>query len=240
MSKGIRYNGDYSIANTDLDSFGNPTGNLTVKMHTMTINGNLDVVGIVRDIQNTSITDIYLTLNGGESGNGVTGDIAGIQVDRGPNPAYPMTSIRWNEKSLVAGIPTPRWELSNDGITWNGIAVTNQSGTQFALIQDMMPQLGANLDVLGQTIFSSNNEVVVFGLNGENMPGGGAISGSGIAIENTRTGFPPNAIPDHTVVYTQPPQNGGTGLYVTTTSPENTVQEELISKAKAIAYALIL
>jgi hypothetical protein len=223
MSKSIRYNGDYSITATEA------TGNLSVTMHTMTVNGNLNVIGNISEVSNSAISDNFITLNKGEAGAGVTLLTAGLEVDRG---SLPTTQIRWNEVTPTG----PRWEITNDGINWGGIATLTASGSQFSLIEDLAPQLGGNLDTLGRTIFSSNNEVVVFGMSAGNLVPAGTY-GSGIAIQNTP--IIPSAIADHTVIYTQDPQNGGTGLYITTT-PANPVQEELISKAKAIAYALIL
>lgn len=226
MSKGIRYNGDYSITAAEA------TGNLIVTMHTMTVHGNLNVIGNVSEItsNNSAVSDNFITLNSGETGAGVTLGTAGIDVDRG---SLTRTAIRWNE-NLPNG--PARWELTNDGTTWGGISTITSSGAAFTLIEDLNPQLGANLDTLGRTIFSSNNEVVVFGMSAGNLTPAGTW-GSGIAIQNTPV--VPAAMPAHTVIYTQDPQNGGTGLYITTT-PANPVQEELISKAKAIAYALIL
>lgn len=230
MSKSIRYNGDYNITAADT------AGNLYVTMHTMRVNGNLEVFGNVSEISNSAIADNFVMLNKGEPGPGVTTNngLAGIEVDRGgTNPgALPTTAIRWNENSEFG----PRWELTNDGSTYGAISTVTSSGAAFALIDDLNPQLGANLDVLGRTIFSSNNEVVIFGMSAGNLVPSGTY-GSGIAIQNTS--IVPGAILDHTVIYTQDPQNGGTGLYITTT-PAAPVQEELISKAKAIAYALIL
>jgi hypothetical protein len=194
----------------------------------MTVNGNLNVVGEISEISNSAISDNFITLNKGETGAGVTLGTAGLEVDRG---TLPMTKLRWNENASSG----PRWEITNDGTTWGGIATYSSNGTQFALIDDLAPQLGGNLDTLGRTIFSSNNEVVVFGMSAGNLVPSGTY-GSGIAIQNTA--IVPSAIPDHTVIYTQDPQNGGTGLYITTT-PANPVKEELISKAKSVAYALI-
>jgi hypothetical protein len=225
MSKGIRYNGDYSITAADA------TGNLIVTVDTMTIHGNLNVIGNVSEItsNNSAVSDNFITLNAGETAAGVTLGTAGIDVDRG---SLARTAIRWNENRPTG---PARWELTNDGTTWGGISTITSSGASFALIDDLNPQLGANLDVLGRTIFSSNNEVVVFGMSAGNLVPAGTY-GSGIAIQNTP--IVPSAMADHTVIYSQDPQNGNTGLYVTT-NPANPVQEELITKAKAIAYALI-
>lgn len=225
MSKGTRFSGDYAI------TAASATGNVIVTAHTTTIIGNLNVVGDISEVSNSSLSDNFITLNAGETGAGVHLGTAGLEVARG---TLATTAIRWNENSINGN---PRWELSNDGFTWGGISTLSATGTQFSLVEDLDPKLGANLDTMGQSIFSSNNEVVVFGLSAGNLVPAGTW-GSGIAIHNTPV--VPSAKPTHTVIYTQDPQNGGTGLYITTQDAVKVVQEELISKTKAIAYALIL
>ena len=228
MSQGTRFTGDYNITAVDPT-----TGNLHVTMHTMTVHGNLNVIGNVSEVtsNNTAISDNFISLNVGETGAGVTLVTAGIDVDRG---TLPTTAIRWNEQPLFG---LPRWELTNDGVNWGGISTITASGAAFEVIEDLSPQLGGALDVLGQSIFNSNNEVVTFSLNAGNLIPAGTW-GSGIAIENTPV--VPGAVTNHAVIYAQPPQNGETGLYVTNNAGPVVTQEELITKAKAIAYAFML
>lgn len=62
----------------------------TVPLHVggnVIISGNLTVSGTSTTVSttNTFVTDAVLTLNSGESGNGVTGGVGGFEVDRGEN-----------------------------------------------------------------------------------------------------------------------------------------------------------
>lgn len=219
MGQLTRFNGDYKFIGIDTSS------NVSFTANTITIDGNLTVLGNVTSVSSTdtNVNDNIITLNSGEMGAGVTRGTAGIEVDRG---SLPVTSIKWDE-------PSQKWVLTNDGNTFANIAVQSPGGAVFSVIEDPNPQLGGNLDVLGRTIFSSNNEVVTIGLSGVDIPGGGA--GSGLAIQNTPV--VPGYVIDHNVVYSQSPGGGGTGIYVTNTTVQN---EELISKTKAIIYALIM
>lgn len=60
----------------------------TAKLHVngdATISGNLTVSGTTTSVSttNTTVADALITLNQGETGNGITGNIAGFEVDRG-------------------------------------------------------------------------------------------------------------------------------------------------------------
>ena len=62
----------------------------TVPLHVggdVIISGNLTVSGSSTTVSttNTFVSDALMTLNSGEAGNGVTGGIAGIEIDRGEN-----------------------------------------------------------------------------------------------------------------------------------------------------------
>lgn len=218
MSQGTRFTGDYNIAAIDP-----ATSNVIVTAHTLTVRGNLNIIGDVSEVtsNNIAITDNVVTLNAGETGTGVSSLTAGIEVDRG---TLQSTQLRWNET-------VPQWELSNDGVTYYGIATLSALGSVFSVVQDPEPQLGGNLDVQNKTIFSSNTSYVTFGING-GEPGQTAVGG--IAIENTTT--VPEFKSNHNVIYMQEPAGGGSGVYVTN---EVVQAEELITKSKAIIYSLI-
>ena len=217
MSQGTRFTGDYNIA-----AINPAASNVIVTAHTLTDRGNLNIIGNVSEVtsDNIAITDNVVTLNAGETGAGVTGITAGIAVDRG---TLSSTELRWNEA-------VPQWELSNDGVTYLGIATLSALGSVFSVVQDPEPQLGGNLDVQNKTIFSSNTAYVTFGLNGSEI----GQSVGGIAIENTIVA--PEFKADHNVIYTQEPAGGGSGVYVTNAVVQ---AEELITKSKAIIYSLI-
>lgn len=95
-----RLNSDY-----ELNTLGS---NVDITAHTVTVNGNLIVLGSQTSLetQNTVIYDNTITLNGGTTGTPVLD--AGIEVDRGTSPTV---GIRWHEL-------TQEWQLSNNGTTW--------------------------------------------------------------------------------------------------------------------------
>lgn len=188
-------------------------GNVDINAHTVSIDGNLRVTGNVSTINatNTNISDNIITLNSGETGSGVTAIFSGIEIDRGLAPAV---RIRWNEATGV-------WELTNDGSTYRTI-FTGVGGTGFIsqVVEDPAPSLGGNLDVLNNTIFSSNTALVKIDSN--------------LAIANST--IAPSVQSGYNVIYAQSPNSGGSGIYVTNTV---TQQQELVTKSKAIAFSIV-
>ena len=103
--------------------FKNSVGssNITLDTDTVYITGNLWVRGNTSEIaSNTlSITDNIITLNDGETGNGVTalGSTSGIVIDRGTAPGGNV-QLRWNETAT-------QWQVSGMKPGYPG------DGTQF-------------------------------------------------------------------------------------------------------------
>jgi hypothetical protein len=159
----------------------------------VTVTGNLIVLGNTTQVQsaNTSILDNYITINDGETGNGVSvlGTTAGILVDRG---TAANVYLRWNET-------TKTWQISD------------QTGGNFAniiaggLIADTNPTLSANLNTWNSAI-TSNVGSVIFGSN--------------IQINNSGTA-PSTVITNATVVYAGSPGAGTSGIYVLNGSAAN-------------------
>jgi len=75
-----RITGNYSIVTDDGTS-----GNVLIDTDTVTINGNLNVVGTQTTVSSTdtAITDNTIILNDGETTNGISSGTAGIEIDRG-------------------------------------------------------------------------------------------------------------------------------------------------------------
>lgn len=202
-----RINSDYTITNKDTW-----LANVTVATHTMFVNGNLLVGGNTTQVTKTdlSVSDNLITLNKGEIGSGITLGTAGIEVDRGT-----AANVQ-----LIYREEFQKWSLTNDGITYANISFSTGAST-LALYDDKAPQLGGDLDTLGQVIYSSSAAQVKFDDN--------------VAIKNTTVA--PAAISNYNIVYAQTPNGGGSGLYVTNTTNSN---RELASTTKAIVYALVL
>ena len=133
-----RINSDYNL--TALNS------NVDVTATTVTINGNLIVVGTSSKVESvdTFIYDNFITLAAGQAG-GPNLD-AGIEIDRG---TLPKVGLRWHET-------TTEWQYTVDGTLWNVFSRT-------VVEQDKNPKLGGNLIVNGFMITADPGEAVEIG-----------------------------------------------------------------------------
>lgn len=187
----------------------------TIDTTDVVITGNLTVQGTQASVEttNTVITDKVITLNKGETGSGVgpagTGE-AGIEINRGS-----LTTVKfvWNE-------PLDTWQLSNAlGYSANVLTSTSGSTALTAIIQDLTPELGGNLNTGVYTI----------------VGGSGSIKFDGnlqLSHQPRPTTFTANTV----TLYAQSPEIGGTGLFVYNNTSQN---EELITKNRAIIYSII-
>ena len=206
--------------NTDLliTNKVNPAADVTIATRTLFIDGNLQVGGNTTTVTKTEleVSDNTITVNkGGGGASGVILGYAGLEVDRKDPTGSGLAnvSIRWNES-------IDKWQVTNDGIIFSNVSSSSGVGAS-AVIDDPAPQLGGNLDTLARSIYSSNVAVVTFDDN--------------VAIKTTA--IAPSAISDYNVIYSQAPNGGGSGIYVTNTTNSN---RELASAKKAIVYSLVL
>jgi len=200
-------NGNYTITNKNT-----ALANVVVATHTMFVDGNLLVGGNTTQVTKTdlNISDNTITLNKGETGSGVTLGTAGIDVDRG---SAANVSILWNEA-------IDKWTLTTDGTTYSNIAVSSGSGT-IAIVDDLTPTLGGNLNVLARTIYSSNVNIIKFENN--------------LAVATTSVN--PGAISNYNIITAKTPEAGGSGLYTTNTANST---REIPTTRKSIVYSLVL
>ena len=196
----------------------NPAADITLATRTVFIDGNLQVGGNTTTVTKTEleVSDNIITLNkGGGGASGVVLGTAGIEIDRknASGSGLANVAIRWNET-------VDKWQITSDGSTYANIS--SSSGTfAVAIVDDLTPKLGGNLDVLARTIFSSNTSTVIFDSN--------------LSIKNTN--LIPSSVAGYNVVYTQAPNSGGSGIFVTNTTNTN---RELASVRKAIVYSMVL
>jgi len=201
-------------ANITLDTdFVIITGNLNVRGNTTVINSNTQ-----------TITDNILTLNSGETGNGVStlGTTSGIEIDRGIAPGGNVRLI-WNES-------TSTWQVSGmtpgapgDGHQYLNIATTTGGAALSAVVDDPAPVLGGNLNVQNKTIYANvvaNTYVTIQGVMS-------IINANITPLSNAGT----------TVFYAGTAGAGTAGLYVVNNQAAN---EELVTKRRAFGFSLIL
>lgn len=192
------------------------------------VTGNLIVQGNSTSISttNTDIEDRIITLNSGETLNGIGGniaplDVSGFEWDRGTNPLGPAY--------LFFKEITDTFVISVDGgATWQQILTTpvdvgNVAPTPLTeIVQDTSPQLGANLDVQGFSIFTANAATNI------------TFAGN---LQLNNTAVAPTVVANATVVYADTPAAGTSGVYVVNGSAAN---EELVTKRRAFGFSLIL
>ena len=110
MATHKRISKDYNITTVD------DTGTITLTSSAVNITGNLVVAGTTTTVNSTDteIKDRLIELNSGQTGSGVTGNIAGITIDRGSsNPAV----LYWDEANDKFKVVT----TTSDGSTTSTI-----------------------------------------------------------------------------------------------------------------------
>ena len=208
MSTNKRVSNDYNITSAS------GTGTVTLEAATVNVTGNLVVAGTTTTVNSTdtNIKDRVIELNSGESGASVSGNIAGISIDRGSS----------NPARLVYVDARDRWEV--DGGDGNLAAIGSAD-----VVQDTTPQLGGDLDVNGHSIVSASNGNVVIAPNGTGIL---RIDGTAVRLQNE--GSDPSSESGFNLVYAKTAGSGGSGLFTTAGGPD-----ELVTNSKAIVYGII-
>ena len=201
-------------ANITLDTdFVIITGNLNVRGNTTIINSNTQ-----------TITDNIITLNQGETGNGVStlGTTSGIEIDRGTAQGGDVQLI-WNESfktwqvsGVVSGSP-------GDGTQYSNIATTSGAGALSSVFDDKAPVLGGNLNVNNFTIYA-------------NVAAGTYVTLQG-ALNLKSANVTPTAALGGTVFYAADTGAGQAGVFVVNPASTN---EELVTKRRAFGFSLLL
>ena len=213
MSQTKKIGGAYTIAasgGTTIDSELTVTGNLTITGTTTTVSTT-----------NTTIEDKIVVYNSGEVGAGVAGGSgkSGIEIDRG--------SLA--NAQFVFDEADDKFKISTDaGASFNNIMVTSSSGLT-VVVDDTSPQLGGNLDINGFNITSavSNQDINIIPAGTGNL-----VVDSAIRLNDQ---VAPSGVTNTTLLYANTAAGGGTGLYFV----DGSINDELVSKSKAIVYGLI-
>lgn len=200
-----RTNSNYVIS-TPLDT----GSNITLSTDMVYIPGNLTVLGSTTSVSttDTEIKDNLLRLNVGETGSGVTLGFSGIGIHRG---LLANVALIWNEVLT-------KWQVTSDGTNFANIQ-TSTTGTT-AVVDDLNPALGGNLNTNGKTIYANVGNI--------------NFSGN-IQLNNTEVA--PSLVANATVVYASTPAAGTSGVYVVNGLAAN---EELVTKTRAFGFSLIL
>ena len=175
MAQTKRISGNYTI---------DPTGTFSVLANT-TITGDLTVTGTQTTISSTdlAIKDRMIVLNQGETGAGITGTYAGIEVERG---SATNVVLRFNET-------TDTWQFTNNGSTYGDILSTTLTG---------------DLDTNGYNLTSgtSNQDINL-------IPNGTGRVGIEGALKLNDQGSAPASATGATLLYAGTAGGGGSGVF---------------------------
>ena len=163
MSTVKRISGDYKIQSV------NSTDQIYLNTSTVTINGNLIVMGNTTQIDTTTlgVSDNFIILNANLLSNTAPTLNAGITVNRGSGA---NVALRWNETVQM-------WQITNNGATYANITTTATAGIA-NLYADSAPTLSANLNLNSNTIYNPTGSVQL------TLTTAGS-GGSGLYVTNT-------------------------------------------------------
>ena len=221
MASVKKFNGNLVIQTPFKNSV---SSNITLDTDAVIITGNLTVRGNTTIIASNTqvITDNIITLNQGETGNGVStlGTTSGVEIARGTAPGGNVQII-WNE-------PVKQWQVSGvtagspgDGTKYTNLAVSSTGLT--AVVDDTAPVLGANLNVNGKTIYAN-----VSATSYVTVQGAFNMKYANVTYTAATGGIVVNAAEEGA---------GQTGVYVTGDASTN---EELVTKRRAFGFSLLL
>lgn len=209
MSTYKRIDGDWSINTL------NALDNVNITTHTVKIFGNLDVGGNVTyiNVDELNIRDPFILLN--SSNTGTYASNSGILTHRTTSD---FAGLRWSNT-------TAQWEISSstddtgETGTWVAIATGNAvSGAAGANTQVQYNNAGSFGASAAFAFDESDSKLTLTGH---------------LALGNIVTA--PAATANTAALYHNQEGSGGTGVYVKST----VVEDELVSKSKAIVFAII-
>jgi len=221
MASVKKFNGNLVIQTPFKHGVGS---NITLDTDSVIITGNLTVRGDATIIESNTkvITDNIITLNAGETGNGVStlGTSSGIEIERGTAPGgnvrlvWDETTKTWRVSGVFPGSP-------GDGTLFAPITISTTGYT--TLFDDLAPVLGANLNVNGKTIYANVAATSYITLQG------------GVELKHANVEYV--AADGSTVLNAASESAGQTGLYVTGVA---SVNEELITKRRAFGFSILM
>ena len=213
MSTTKRISGDYNIASIE------PSDNVVISTHTVTINGNLDVLGNTTQIETTELTveDPFITVSSNNTGNLSTAlfQEQGLVTQSSSNS---FAGIRFNNS-------TEEWEIS-PSVAANGAPVTAYQPIGLAAAANPG---GDNNDIQFKASANSFGGNSNFTFNGSDTV---TLTGQ---LVYANIGSTPSATANAVTLYSKVEGSGGTGMYI----KSNTADEELVSKSKAIVFGII-
>ena len=233
------------------------TGDYNIHADEVVVYGNLRVIGSSANVytSNSEVFDNTITLNAGETGNGVTAGTSGLEVDRGlefnaswlfdENNDYWAGRINGALLNIRAAEPIDNSDVVTKGYlsSYGGVAAGSNYNIQFnnVGVLDADPDFSyfynnGNVQI-GNTLVSNLAIVSTFANNDLILDAAG--TGTTFIRDTVKlsfqTGTTPTNVANTVQVLANTPGQGGTGLYVVNSS----YSDELVSKRKATWLGLV-
>lgn len=215
MASVKRVNGDYTI--TTVSS----SDNVFINTHTVTINGNLDVVGNVTYIETSElkIDDPFITVAANNTGVDQSAALFQNQGLVTQTSANTFAGLRFNNSAL-------EWEISAN-VYANGDPITSYQAIGLATAGTVGGPLYSVQYHDAGNVFGGASYYSVDAANSRIQLTGDQLFGN--------IGTAPTAVANSVALYHNQAGSGGTGLYVKSLA----VEDELVSKTKAIVFGII-
>lgn len=184
--------------------------NVEITTHTVKVFGNLDVQGNITYIDTTELEITDPFITLAANNTGAYSNV-GILAQKTSSPGT-YASLRWNTTSDT-------WQISPDNVTFTNIASGNTATSPGGV--------NTNIQFNNASSFGGNVNYSFDTANARVTLQGHQVFGNIVTA--------PTAVANTVAVYHNATGSGGTGLYVK--SPA--VQDELVSKSKAIVFAII-
>lgn len=209
-----RVEGDYNIISVE------DNDNVIIDTHTVKVYGNLDVVGNLTYIETTElkVDDPFITVAGNNTGTIGTAPFQeqGLVTQTSSNT---FAGLRFNNGTLT-------WQISPN-VDANGAPITAYADLGIATAGSVGgPEYSIQYHDAGN-VFGGQSWYSIETGNNRVYLGGDQVFGN--------VGSPPVAVANSVAVFHNEIGSGGTGLYVK--SP--VVEDELVSKTKAIVFGII-
>ena len=215
MSTYKRVDNDYNIISISPES----GDNVNITTHTVNITGNLAVVGNVTYIHSEDliVDDPFITVAGNNTGNIGTA-VFQTQGMVAQSSSTTYAGIRFNNGTL-------NWEIS-PSVDANGAPITSYA--EIGTASAGAPGTPANSVQFNSSNTFAGDAAFVWDNTGKKL----TIQGT-LGLGNV--GTPPSAVANTAILYHNAIGSGGSGVYAITATDD----VELVSKSKAIVYAII-
>lgn len=216
-----RVEGDYNIVTV------NNSDNVIIDTHTVEVRGNLDVVGNLTyiNVSELNVKDPFIVLNSSNTSSYAANAGVLTHID-----STTFAGIRYNSD-------LGRWQISGN------TSATGETGVWDTLATANSAVLAAGSDTQVQFnqggVFGASSNLTFDYTANILQVDGDFLATNTISVGNhqifANVSPDPDTVIDSAVLYHKPVGSGGTGLYVKT----DTVDDELVSRAKAIVFGII-